>query len=302
MIQNHKHHTHHVLSSDSVVQGAGKRITIVFVLNIVFAALEFIFGAMFGSVAIMSDAVHDTGDAIAVGFAWFFEKISRKKSDKSYTLGYRRFSLLGALITSVILLTGSILVIIEGFPRLIHPAPVESSGMFFLAIFAILANSFGAYLMTRGSSRNESLLNLHMLEDVLGWVAVLLVSVVIHFKPWYWLDPLLSLAISIFILTQAIPKFIGTLRILMEAAPETVNAVQLLAELEAQPEIGAMTELCIWSIDGEKHAAMLHMTILTSDQAHAKIVARQILAHHQVAFSAIEIDENTHEHDHHSEN
>jgi cobalt-zinc-cadmium efflux system protein len=288
-------------SSPNTEIAAGKRITIVFLLNIIFAALEFIFGAMFGSVAIMSDAVHDTGDAIAVGFAWFFEKISRKKSDRSYTLGYRRFSLLGALITSVILLTGSILVIFEAIPRLINPTPVETTGMFWLAIFAILANGFGAYLMTRGTSRNESILNLHMLEDVLGWIAVLIVSIVMHFQPWYWLDPLLSLGISVFILSKAIPKFIGTLRILMEAAPKTVNYAALISELESLAEIDQITELCIWSIDGEKHAAMAHMTITVADQTQAKAAARHILEKHQVAYSAIEVDEDLQEHHLHQE-
>ncbi|GFH41619.1 cation transporter [Lactococcus hodotermopsidis] len=286
-------------STDPKTAAAGKRITIVFALNATFAVLEFIFGAMFGSVAIMSDAVHDTGDAIAVGFAWFFEKISRKKSDTSFTLGYRRFSLLGALITSVILLTGSVFVVIEAIPRLIHPRPVETTGMFWLAIFAIVANSYGAFLMTRGSSRNESILNLHMLEDVLGWAAVLVVSIVMHFQPWYWLDPLLSLGIAIFILTEAIPKFFGTLRILMEAAPETIDYKKLVRELENLPEISKITELCIWSIDGEKHAAMMHMTIEISDNKRAKSVARQILKNHDVAFSAIEIDVNQKEHESH---
>ncbi|MGO2924455.1 cation diffusion facilitator family transporter [Lactococcus laudensis] len=294
MTHKHHHTTPNVKS--------GKRITIVFILNIVFAILEFIFGAMFGSVAILSDAVHDSGDAIAVGFAWFFEKVSRKKSNHSYTLGYRRFSLLGALITSVILLIGSTLVILEAIPRLLHPTPVQTTGMLWLAVIAVIANGYGAYLMTRGQSRNESILNLHMLEDVLGWIAVLILSIVMHFKPWYWLDPLLSLSISIFILTKAIPKFIGTLRILMEAAPETVNYAALVAELESAPEIDKTTELCIWSIDGEKHAAMLHMTITITDQALAKSAARTILEKHDVAYSAIEVDENTQEHQAHKEN
>ena len=141
-----------------------------------------------------------------------------------------------------------------------------------------------------------------MLEDVLGWIAVLILSIVMHFKPWYWLDPLLSLSISIFILTKAIPKFIGTLRILMEAAPETVNYAALVAELESAPEIDKTTELCIWSIDGEKHAAMLHMTITITDQALAKSAARTILEKHDVAYSAIEVDENIQEHQAHKEN
>jgi cobalt-zinc-cadmium efflux system protein len=295
---DHAHDHHHGIDSNG---RASKNITVVFALNVFFAALEFIFGILFNSTAVLSDAVHDTGDAVAIGLSWFFQRFSRKQQDKAFNFGYQRFSLLGATITSVILITGSIVVIVESIPRLIHPEPVEAYGMFWLAIFAVIMNSFGAWLLSRGTSRNESILNLHMLEDVLGWVGVLVVSIAMHFGKFYFLDPLLSLCISTFILTKAIPKFIGTLKIMLEGAPEDINYGHLLEELDALPEVRAVTQFFIWSIDGEQHAVMMHMMVEgETHPAQAKESVRRVLAKNHVEHSAIEIDGSNEEHYHHT--
>ena len=176
---------------------SSKNMTIAFLLNFSFAILEFIFGFMFNSSAVLADAVHDTGDAMAIGLSTLFEKISNKKEDKKYTLGYKRYSLLGALLTSVILLVGSTLVIIENVPKVFAPEKVNYDGMLVLGIFAIIVNLAASKVVGHGHghSHNESILSLHFLEDILGWVAVILVSIVLRFTDWYVLDPLLSLLI-----------------------------------------------------------------------------------------------------------
>jgi len=160
--------------------------TIAFLLNFSFAILEFIFGFMFNSSAVLADAVHDTGDAMAIGLSTLFEKISNKKEDKKYTLGYKRYSLLGALLTSVILLVGSTLVIIENVPKVFAPEKVNYDGMLVLGIFAIIVNLAASKVVghghSHGHSHNESILSLHFLEDILGWVAVILVSIVLRWN------------------------------------------------------------------------------------------------------------------------
>lgn len=286
---HHEHHTTELLTSNNV--------TIVFVLNVFFAILEFIFGVLFNSAAVLSDAVHDTGDAVAIGLAWFFQKYSKKKEDANYTLGYKRFSLLGATITSLILVVGSIMVMVTSIPRIFFPEAVHTTGIIGLAIFAILMNGFGGWLLSKGTSRTESILNLHMLEDVLGWIGVLLVGIVMRFQQWYWLDPLLSVAIAVLILTKAVPKFIGTLHIFLEKTPENVEYNHLLNELEGLKEVRALTQLLIWSIDGESNAAMLHLILEEStDISRAKEEVRKVLETHHVGYSAIEIDESVDEH------
>ena len=163
---------------------SSKNMTIAFLLNFSFAILEFIFGFMFNSSAVLADAVHDTGDAMAIGLSTLFEKISNKKEDKKYTLGYKRYSLLGALLTSVILLVGSTLVIIENVPKVFSPEKVNYDGMLVLGIFAIIVNLAASKVVGHGHghSHNESILSLHFLEDILGWVAVILVSIVLRLQ------------------------------------------------------------------------------------------------------------------------
>ncbi|MGT2930227.1 cation diffusion facilitator family transporter [Streptococcus dentasini] len=271
-----------------------------FLLNFGFATAEFIFGTLFNSSAILADAVHDTGDALAIGLSWLFEKIATKRSDDRYTLGYDRFSLLGAMITATILIAGSIAVLVENIPKLFHPPIVNAQGMLWLGIIAIAVNLAAQNLLSRGKSEHERILSLHFLEDTLGWFAVILVSILLHFTDWYILDPLLSLAISLFILSKAIPRFVKNIGIFLEASPRDIDMLtirQAIADLE---EVKAVPQFNIWSIDGRQHVAMIH--IILSDRQDEKLVKDKIhhlLENYQVVQSTIECDDSSFEHDHH---
>ena len=170
-----------------------------FLLNLSFAIVEFIAGGIFGSSAVLADSVHDLGDAIAIGVSAFLESISNREEDSRYTLGYKRFSLLGALVTAVILMTGSGMVILENVSKLFHPQPVNEEGLLWLGIIAISVNVLASLVIRKGQTKNESILSLHFLEDTLGWLAVILMAIVLRYTDWYILDPLLSLVISFFI-------------------------------------------------------------------------------------------------------
>ena len=198
-----------------------------FLLNLSFAIVEFIAGGIFGSSAVLADSVHDFGDAIAIGISAFLESISNRKEDSHYTLGYKRFSLLGAMVTAVILMTGSGMVILENMVKLFHPQPVNEEGLLWLGIIAISVNVLASLVIRKGQTKNESILSLHFLEDTLGWLAVILMAIVLRFTDWYILDPLLSLAISFFILSKAIPRFWSTLKIFLDAVPEGVDIKQV---------------------------------------------------------------------------
>ena len=173
-----------------------------FFLNLSFSIVEFIAGGIFVSSAVLADSVHDLGDALAIGLSAFLETISNREEDSRYTLGYKRFSLLGALVTAVILMTGSGMVILENVSKLFHPQPVNDEGLLWLGIIAISVNLLASLVIRKGQTKNESILSLHFLEDTLGWLAVILMAIVLRFTDWYILDPLLSLAISFFILSN----------------------------------------------------------------------------------------------------
>ena len=281
---------------------SSKNMTIAFLLNFSFAILEFIFGFMFNSSAVLADAVHDTGDAMAIGLSTLFEKISNKKEDKKYTLGYKRYSLLGALLTSVILLVGSTLVIIENVPKVFEPEKVNYDGMLVLGIFAIIVNLAASKVVGHGHghSHNESILSLHFLEDILGWVAVILVSIVLRFTDWYFLDPLLSLLIAGFILSKALPKFWGNIKIFLDHIPSDIDLSQLYQEILAVENVQTITQLNVWTTDGLEKFAMIHICLENPDLlAETQATLRQELQVYGITKITIQTDSSLEEHDKH---
>ena len=232
-----------------------------FLLNLSFAIVEFIAGGIFGSSAVLADSVHDFGDAIAIGISAFLESISNRKEDSHYTLGYKRFSLLGAMVTAVILMTGSGMVILENVSKLFHPQPVNEEGLLWLGIIAISVNVLASLVIRKGQTKNESILSLHFLEDTLGWLAVILMAIVLRYTDWYILDPLLSLAISLFILSKAIPRFWSTLRIFLDAVPEGVDIKQVKNDLEQLDNVASINQLNLWTMDGLEKNAIVHVCL-----------------------------------------
>ncbi|MFS9335897.1 cation transporter [Streptococcus sp. HMSC34B10] len=234
---------------------------LVFLLNSVFAMIEFISGGIFHSSAVLADAVHDTGDALAIGLSALLESISNREEDSRYTLGYKRFSLLGALVTAVILMTGSMMVLLENISKLFHPQVVNSQGMFWIGVIAIVINVIASLIVEKGKTKNESILSLHFLEDTLGWLAVILMAIILRFTDWYILDPLLSLAISLFILSKAIPRFWSTLKIFLDAVPEGVDIQKIKSDLEQLDHVASVNQLNLWTMDGLEKNAIIHVCL-----------------------------------------
>ena len=243
-----------------------RAIWLAFFLNMSYAIVEFIAGGVFGSSAVLADSVHDLGDAIAIGLSAFLETISNREEDSHYTLGYKRFSLLGALITAVILMTGSALVILENIRKLFHPQPINDEGILWLGIIAVGINVLASLVVRKGKTKNESILSLHFLEDTLGWIAIILMAIVLRFTDWYILDPLLSLVISFFILSKAIPRFWSTLKIFLDAVPEGVDIKQVKSDLEQLDHVASINQLNLWTMDGLEKNAIVHVCIKEIEQ------------------------------------
>ena len=287
-----------------------------FFLNLSYAIVEFIAGGVFGSSAVLADSVHDLGDAIAIGLSAFLETISNREEDSHYTLGYKRFSLLGALVTAVILMTGSALVILENITKLFHPQAVNDEGILWLGIIAVSINVLASLVVRKGKTKNESILSLHFLEDTLGWLAVILMAIVLRFTDWYILDPLLSLVISFFILLKAIPRFWSTLKIFLDAVPEGVDIKQVKSDLERLEYVASINQLNLWTMDGLEKNAIIHVCLKESGQMEVckesirtllkdcgfqniTIEVDADLASHQVHKRNMAELEESHDHDHH---
>lgn len=274
-----------------------------FLLNLSFAIVEFIAGGIFGSSAVLADSVHDFGDAIAIGISAFLESISNRKEDSHYTLGYKRFSLLGAMVTAVILMTGSGMVILENMVKLFHPQPVNDEGLLWLGIIAISVNVLASLVIRKGQTKNESILSLHFLEDTLGWLAVILMAMVLRYTDWYILDPLLSLAISFFILSKAIPRFWSTLKIFLDAVPEGVDIKQVKNDLEQLDNVASINQLNLWTMDGLEKNAIVHVCLEhVKHMEVCKESIRDLLKESGFQNVTIEVDEDLATHRAHKRN
>ena len=268
-------------------------IWLAFFLNLSFSVVEFIFGVIFNSSAVLADAVHDLGDALAIGLSACLETISNRQEDKRYTLGYKRFSLLGAMLTALILLTGSVMMLLENIPRLLSPQPVNYQGMLWLGVIAILINLLASLIVRKGQTKNEAILTLHFLEDILGWLAVILVAGVLYVTDWYFLDPLLSLLISSFILWKAIPRFWSTLKIFLDAVPEGVDTKQVKNDLEQLDHVASVNQLNLWTMDGLEKNAIVHVCLEEIEHIeYCKESIRNLLKDYGFQNVTIEVDAN----------
>ncbi|TRX57963.1 cation diffusion facilitator family transporter [Thalassomonas sp. M1454] len=248
---NHSHHTH----------DKNERIGWTFCLNVTFTIIEFIGGWLTNSTAIMADAVHDLGDSISIGLAWLLSHFSDKQAPSTYSYGYKRFSLFGALINSVVLIAGSIFILVEAIPRLSNPEMPMVEGMLGLALLGVTVNGYAVYKLRAGATLNEKVLTWHLLEDVLGWVAVLVVSVILMFVDWPILDPLLSIAFTLFILFNVVKNLKSTLALFLQASPDKETQNKIMDALLYKPEVREVHHLHYWSLDGESHVLTAHLVL-----------------------------------------
>ena len=242
-------------------QNSTRHISLAFFLNLVFTIIEIIGGFLTNSIAIISDALHDLGDTISLAAAWYLQKVSNRGRDKYYTYGYKRFSLLGAVIISVMLIVGAVFIIRESVERLISPDEVNAQGMLYLAILGIIVNGIAVLRLRKGTSLNEKAVYLHMLEDVLGWIAVLIVSIVMIFVNAPVLDPLLSLGITVWVLFNVYKNLKKTFRIFLQEVPAHIDIEKLEKEITSIEGIRSVHDLHLWSLDGVNNIITLHVVI-----------------------------------------
>ena len=267
-----------------------RNILIAFLLNLAFSVFEFVGGIATGSVAIVSDAVHDIGDAASIGIAYFLEKKSRKQPDNSYTYGYGRYSVIGSVITTLILLFGSLTVIYNAVGRIIAPAEINYNGMIFFAVVGVVVN-LGAALVTRdGDSFNQKAVNLHMLEDVLGWLVVLVGAVVMRFTDVSVIDPLMSIGVAIFIFVHALGNLKEVLGLFLEKLPHDMNLEEIKQHLLEIDGVLDVHHIHIWSLDGQSNYATMH--VVAKGCAHEiKEKVREELHEHGIGHVTLELEE-----------
>ncbi|MBO4292896.1 MAG: cation transporter [Clostridia bacterium] len=268
-----------------------KNILIAFILNLSFSIFEFFGGFFTNSVAILSDSIHDLGDALSIGISYFLERKSKKKADKKYTYGYIRYSVLGGVITTTILLIGSILVIIGAVERIINPVDVNYNGMIIFAVVGVALNFLAAYVTREGDSINQKSVNLHMLEDVLGWVVVLIGAIIMNFTDIKIIDPIMSIGVAIFILFSSLRNLKKVLDIFLEKTPNDVDIDELKEHLLKIKDVEDIHHIHVWSIDGFNNYATMHIVTKSQDVKNVKKEIREELTEHNICHAILETED-----------
>lgn len=266
-----------------------KNILVAFLLNISFSIFELLGGLFTGSIAILSDSLHDLGDALSIGISYFLEKISKKEADSKHTYGYIRYSVMGSIITTVILLVGSVFVIYESINRLLNPIEINYNGMIIIAIFGVIINSLATYFTHEGDSLNQKSVNLHMLEDVLGWVVVLIGSILMRFTNIDIIDSVLSIFVALFILYNALSNLKEVLDLFLEKTPNGIDIDHIKHHLLEIDGVLDVHHIHVRSIDGYNNFGTLHVVVdKYSDKIKKQI--KEELVEHGIGHSTVELE------------
>ncbi|MGE0762104.1 MAG: cation diffusion facilitator family transporter [Bdellovibrionales bacterium] len=280
----HGHHHHH--------GGSVKRIKTALWLNMAFTVIEIIGGLWSGSVAVLADAVHDFGDSLSLGLALYLEKRSETGPTTNFSYGLKRLSLLSAAITGFVLITGSIFIGVEAVQRLLSGDHEPFGlGMMGMAVIGLSVNGLAAWRLMSGHTHNEKMLSWHLIEDVMGWAAVLIGSFFIHFAGWAWLDPVLALMISGFVGYNAIRNLLQVTLVFLQRMPHGLNRDTLKSELRTIAGVQDIHDLHAWTLDGERHVISMHAVLAVSaDAAKVKREIRHLAGHHGSVHTTIETE------------
>ncbi len=276
-----------------------KNIFIAFILNLAFSVFEFVGGIFTGSVAIVSDAIHDMGDAASIGVSYFLERKSKKQPDEIYTYGYARYSVIGSMITTGILLVGSVMVVYNAVGRVLNPVEINYNGMIVFAIVGVCVNFCAAYFTREGDSLNQKAVNLHMLEDVLGWAVVLVGAIVMRFTDFALIDPIMSIGVAVFIFINAVGNLKEAVDLFLEKIPHGMQIAEIKEHLTQIDGVLNVHHIHIWSMDGQNNYATLHV-VTNADHHEIKEKVREELHEHGIAHATLELEaEGEHCHEEH---
>lgn len=281
MSHNHSHHS---------PNNATGNISIAFFLNLFFVVVEVVGGLLTNSIAILTDALHDFGDCMSLATAWFLQKKSSKGRDAKYSYGYKRFSLLGSLFLSGVLFVSSIIAIIEAVKRLFNPQEIDAQGMLWIAVVGVIINGAAALKVKVGTSLTERSVYLHILEDVMGWVAVLVASVVMQFVDATYLDSILSICISVWVLFNVWRNTKKTFYILLQGVPSSMSIGELKAKLVSIAEVVSVHDLHIWSLDGESHVMTLHVETNSDDLVKLRSRVEDVAHEYHIDHTTVEFE------------
>lgn len=262
-------------------------------LNILFTFIELIGGFLTNSLALIADALHDFADSFALIIAWYAEIKAKKPATSKMTFGYRRLSLLSATFTIIVLVAGSLFVLTQAVPRLISPEPVNAEGMVLIAVIGITINGLGYFRLKKGMSQSEKVLSWHLLEDILGWIVLLVGSIIIRFWDKPVIDPIMTIGFTVFVLWGVSKNAKEIFNLLLEGVPEYIDIDEIKKSILSVEGVKMVHDLHIWSLEGETVLLTAHVVVedkylQTPDKMRQSIKSN--LEGHHIEHSTLELE------------
>lgn len=248
-----KHHNHH--------EKAKGNLLFTFICNFTFNIIVIFGGLVTNSMAILADCMHDLTDTFSIGIAYILEKVSSKDKNNSYTYGYQRFSILGAVLTSVFVIVISFFVLFESIQRLFAIITPDAQGMLAIAILGIIFKGISVYKLHGGITFNEKAILFHLLSDIFEWIAILIISVILMFYDIPYLDPLVSIGISLWLIYNLSKTLYKSLSVFLQKVPHNFNIEEIKEKILDITNVEKIEDFHIWSLDGIESVVTLKLKI-----------------------------------------
>jgi len=239
------HHHHHV---------SGKNLFITIILNIIITLAQIVGGILSGSLALLSDAMHNFSDVLALVIAYVANRLAAKPKSKEFTFGLKRAEILAALFNALVLVGIGIFLIVEAVRKLIHPEPIDSTLVIWLGVLSIVLNSASVLLIKEDAHENINIkaAYLHLLTDVMTSVAVVIGGVAMALWHIYWIDAAISILIALYLIKEATALVTESTAILMQSAPKGIDIEEVAKVIESEPKIDNVHHIHLWQLD-DKH-------------------------------------------------
>ncbi len=271
----HHHHHHHV---EADTRGGERRLVVSIALNLLITVAEVVGGILSGSLALLSDALHNFSDTASLGISLAARRIGRRAATANKTFGYKRAEIIGAFVNLVTLVLIALYLIKEAVERFLNPQSIDGTIMLVVAVIGLLANVLTAMLLFRDArdSLNIRSAFLHIITDAVSSVGVVLGGVLIVQYQIYVVDPILTLLISLYILYHCYAMLRETIDILMESVPKNIDLDRVVAEVETIDRVLEMHHLHVWQFDEHDVALEAHIVIDKADLEHMETVKHGI--------------------------
>lgn len=251
---------------------AKKNILYGIILNSVFTVVELVGGILSNSLALLSDTIHDFSDSVALGISYYANQKAQSSPTKTMTFGYRRTTILAALINSTFLIVLTLLIFYRAYLRILNPEPVDGKIVFVIAIFGIITNGSIALKMFRGKDKDLNIKSVfwHIMEDFLGWIGILIAGAIISLTGAYIIDPIISIMIGLIVIYSAWDIIKSSVNIILEGVPEGLNIEEIEDVIKNIENVNGVHDVHVWSLGTNYNALSAHVVItnMTVDQSH----------------------------------